>query len=241
MLEFFINIFDTFLYRPLFNFLVLLYNFLPGHDFGVAIIILTVIIRLILYPSSIKSIKSQKALADIRSEIQEIQKKHKDDKNKQAKETIEIYKKAKVNPFGGCLSSFIQLPILIALYRVFGRGFKPEELTNLYKFVFNPGQINSHFLGIVDLAKPNIVLAVLAGIFQFFQTKTLTAIQGKSVKTKSSDFSQTMQKQMLYFFPVFTFLILLKLPSALGFYWAISSLLSIIQQHFFIKKYVRTE
>ena len=84
------------------------------------------------------------------------------DREKQAKETMEAYKEAKINPFSGLLSTFIQFPILIALYYVFLRGFQPGELTEkLYSFIPNPGLINASFLGMIDLSKPNIILANL--------------------------------------------------------------------------------
>lgn len=232
------TIFNNILYYPLFNALVLLYKYLPGHDFGVAIIVLTFIIRLILYFPSLKAIRSQKALSEIQPRIQEIQKTHKDDKIKQGEEMMELYKKAKINPFSGCLPTLIQLPFLIALYRVFWKGLRPEELVNLYSFVLNPGQISPNFLGIINLSSPNILLAVIAGIFQFLQTKMLTPKTKKS--GKSSDFSVIMQKQMVYVFPVMTIVILWKLPSAIGLYWIVSSLFSVVQQYVIFKKYPRT-
>ena len=235
MFELLIKLFDLALYRPLFNFLVLLYNYLPGHDFGIAIIILTIIIRFVLYPSSMKSIKTQKALNEIQPKIQEIQKTHKDDKEKQIKETMALYKQAKISPFGGILSAFIQLPLLIALYRVFWRGFQPEELTNLYSFVLNPGFINTSFLGIIDLSRSNIILAVLAGILQFVQTKNML-LKNKGKSDKSSGFAKAMQKQMVYFFPFLTVVILLTLPSALGLYWIVGSLFLIIEHRIVTKK-----
>jgi len=232
------TIFNNILYYPLFNALVLLYKYLPGHDFGVAIIVLTFIIRLILYFPSLKAIRSQKALSEIQPRIQEIQKTHKDDKIKQGEEMMELYKKAKINPFSGCLPTLIQLPFLFALYRVFWKGLRPEELVNLYSFVLNPGQISPNFLGIINLSSPNILLAVIAGIFQFLQTKMLTPKTKKS--GKSSDFSVIMQKQMVYVFPVMTIVILWKLPSAIGLYWIVSSLFSVVQQYVIFKKYPRT-
>ncbi len=239
MFELLINIFNTLLYRPLFNFLVLIYNYLPGHDFGLAIIILTLVIRLILYPSSVKSAKSQKALNELQPKIQEIKEKYKGEKEKQARATMELYKKEKINPFGGCLPTLIQLPFLIALFLIF-KNFKDgldfTKLAVLYRFVPSPGIIEEPmFLGLVNLAQPNIILAVLAGIFQFIQTKMIMSKSKKS-EAKSSDFSRMMQKQIVYFFPIITVFILLKLPAAIGFYWIVSSLFLIIQQYFILKK-----
>ena len=230
-----VNSFNIVLYKPLFNSLVFLYNIIPGHDFGIAIILLTIIIRVILYPIAIKAINSQKALQKIQPKIQEAQKKYKDDKEKQAKEVMEIYKQEKINPFSGLLLALIQLPILIALYRVFWNGLNPKELANLYSFILNPVKINFLFLNIIDLSKPNIYLAILAGASQYFQTKMLLP-KIKKDGDKNSEFADMMQKQMTYFLPVFTVIILFRLPSALGLYWTASGIFSIIQQYFILKK-----
>lgn len=236
MFELLLNFFTVTLYYPLFNFLVFIYNYLPGHDFGIAVIILTVIIRIILYPVSVKALNSQKTLQALQPKIQEIQSKYKNNKEQLAKETLNIYRQEKINPFAGLFLALIQLPILIALYTVFWKGLNPSELVNLYGFISNPGQINAIFLGIIDLSKANFALAVLAAILQFFQTKMLTP-KNEPGKGKSSDMSQIMQKQMLYFFPFLTVFILMSLPSALGLYWIVSGIFSIIQQYFILKKY----
>ncbi len=235
MFGFLVTIFDIILYNPLFNFLVVLYEYLPGKDFGVAIILLTIIIRLIIYPLSVKALVSQTALQKLQPKLQEIQKQFKDDKEKQAKETMELYRREKVNPFSGLLLAFVQLPILIALYRVFWNGLKPEALNSLYSFVTNPVHINAISIGIVDLSKPNLFFAVIAGIVQFFQTKMLLPKVDKN-QSKSNDIASMMQKQMVYIFPIITVIILIKLPSALGLYWIVSGVFSIAQQHFLLKK-----
>ena len=240
-MEILINTFNTILYQPLLNALILFYEYLPGHDFGIAVIVLTILIRLILYPLMVQSIRSQKALSELQPKIQEIQNKYKNEKEKQGKEMMELYQKEKINPFGGCLPLLAQLPILIALYQVFWRGLRPEAMDMLYSFVPHPGVINPVFLGIINLAEASLVIAFLAGIAQFFQTKMITPRQsklgtGQSSKTKTPDFSQMMQKQMLYFFPLFTVFILWRLPAAIGIYWIITALFSIFQQHLIFKK-----
>jgi len=233
-----ISAYQTILYQPLFNALVFLYQYLPGRDFGMAVIVLTALIRILFYPLMIKSIKSQKVLSELQPKIQEIQQKYKNDKEKQAKATMELYQKEKINPFGGCLPLLIQLPILIALYQVFWRGLQPEQLSQLYSFVPNPGAIHPLFLGIMNLAQPSLILAVLAGISQFFQTKMVTPKTPKVKKDQGqmAQFSGMMQKQMLYFFPIFTVLILLRLPAAIGLYWIVTTLFSILQQYLVFAK-----
>src|SRR4030042_5865588 len=110
------------LYQPLFNILMLFYVYFPGHDFGIAIIILTLIIRLLLYPSYVKTLMAQQALKKIQPQIDEIRKLHSKDQAKQSEELMKIYQSNKVNPLSSCLPLLIQLPILYALYRVFMAG-----------------------------------------------------------------------------------------------------------------------
>jgi len=232
-MQFLGTVFKIILYQPLLNVLVILYLYLPGHDFGVAVIILTILIKLIFYPLGAKAIESQRALSVIQPKIKEIQQKWKDDKEKQTKEMMNLYRQEKINPFSGCLPILIQLPVLIALYRVFWIGLGPEQMTLLYSFIPPPGVINSMFLGIIDLANPNIILAVLAGILQFIQIKTSTT----PIKIKKgSGVSDHMQKQMQFFMPVFMVVILFRLPSAIGLYWVTTTVFTIVQQYVILKK-----
>lgn len=235
-MELLTNIFNLILYQPLFNALILLYQYLPGQDFGIAVIVLTVLIRFLLYPLMAQSMKSQRALTEIQPKIQEIQEKFKDDKEKQAKEIMGLYKEQKINPLGGCLPLLLQMPILLALFWVFMTfkdGLGPDQLAILYPFVPVPNIPGEPmFLGFMNLAHPNPILAVLAGICQFFQAKTATMrIKKNKPSSQKSKFPEMMQKQMLYFFPVFMFFILLRLPSAIGLYWIITALFSIGQQY----------
>lgn len=230
-----IQVFNTILYRPLLNILVLLYEYLPGHDFGLAVIALTVLIKLLFYPLGIKAIKSQKALSQLQPKIKEIQEKYKDNKEQQTRELMGLYKREKINPFSGCLPLLIQLPVLLALYRVFWYGLQPEQMIFLYNFVPLPGVIEPTFFGIVNLAQPNIIMALLAGIFQFIQTK-MVVLKQKTDKKQDSSFAGQMQKQMQYFMPVFMVLILFRLPSAIGLYWLTTTLFTIVQQYCIFKK-----
>ncbi len=244
-------IFNTFLYQPLMNALVLIYQIIPGQDFGIAIILLTIIIRLILYPVSAKGVKSQKAINEIQPEIKSLQEKYKNDKEKQVKEVLEVYKKAKISPFSAFLPLLIQLPVLIALYRVLWKVQTSEMSQSLYSFVSAPSEIKSMFLGIIDLAGTGFIqeingesvflfgnLVIIAGavIAQFVQMKMISVKKEKTKKQGPQETAERMQKQMMYFFPFFTFFILLKLPLAIGLYWLTSTAFSIIQQHLILKK-----
>ena len=230
-----VQAFNTILYQPLLNILILLYEYLPGHDFGLAVIVLTILIKVIFYPLGVKAIKSQKAHSTLQPKIKEIQEKYKDNKEQQTREIMGLYKREKINPFSGCLPLLIQLPVLIALYRVFWSGLQADQMVLLYSFVPLPGVIDSTFFGIVNLANPNIVIAFLAGIFQFVQVKMATP-KPKEDKKKDSSFAGQMQKQMLYFMPAFMVLILFRLPSAVGLYWLTTTLFTIVQQYVILKK-----
>jgi len=236
-----VSAFNALIYQPLFNVLVLLYSYLPGQDFGIAIIVLTVLIKLALYPLSAKGIKAQKALQEIQPKIKALQERLKNDKEKQVREMMELYKKEKINPFSSMLPLLVQLPILIGLFRVFTRGFGAEQLERLYSFVPPPGQIDTTFLSMVDLMEgptswPAITLILLAGALQFIQAKMITP---KRAKTGSSDFSQMLQKQMVFFLPIFTIFLLWRvIPiSALALYWVTITIFTICQQYITLKKY----
>lgn len=231
------DIFNKLFYQPLFNILILLYTLVPGRDFGVAVALLTLLIRILLYPFNLESIKSQRALSKLDPKLKEIKKKFKNDKERVARETLGLYQKEKINPFSGFLLILIQLPILFALYKVFNRVVFVEELNFLYSFVPNPGEIKPYFLTI-DLSKPHFYLALFAGISQFFQAK-VQDIRLKTETKKFGDFSEIFQKQMLYFFPAFTFIILLKIPSAIALYLIVSTTFSILQILYVRKKGLR--
>lgn len=223
--------FYTFLSRPLFNVLIWLYNAVPGRDLGVAIVILTVIIRLIFYPLSQKAIKSQKAMAEVQPKIKEIQKKYKDNKEEQAKALMNVYRQHKVNPMSGCLPILIQFPVLIALYHVFISGLNPQKLEMLYSFVQKPAALNLMFLGLVGLSEKSLILAVVAGVSQYFQAKTMPQIKSFG-KSGSFDFTAVLNQQMIYFMPLLTVVIAWTLPAALSIYWIVNNIFSIIQQYY---------
>ena len=227
------NLFNYLLYYPLLNILVWLYNNVAFHDLGVAIVILTVLIRLVLYPLSQKGIKSQQALSALQPKIKEIQEKFKGNKEEQGKQLMALYSQNGVNPMAGCLPMLVQLPILIALYRVFLMGIKVQDITGLYSFIQKPEALNVISLGFLNLSQRNIVLAVVAGFLQFIQSKMMLGkmASNTSGNKKSDDFTAIMNKQMTYFMPVMTVMIAWNLPAALPLYWIVITLFAIIQQY----------
>lgn len=231
------NIFNTLLYQPIFNLLIFFYNIIPGHDIGLAIILLTILIRIILWPLSAKSLKSQKSLQSLQPKLEELKRKYKDKKEELAKATMEFYRQEKVNPFSSCLPVLIQLPFLIAVFQVFRDGFRQENLKMLYFFVDNPGAINPLSLGLVDLSQPNTILAGLAGLAQFWQVKMMiTKKQPKVSGSQDENMMVAMNKQMIYFMPIVTIVFGLSMPGGLTLYWFVTTVLMALQQIYFFKK-----
>src|SRR3989344_2131816 len=229
-------VFDILIYQPLYNTLIFFYNFIPGHDFGIAVILTTLVLKFLLIPLSKKQIESQKKMQELQPKIKELQQKYKNDKEKQTKAIMEFYKENKTNPFSGCLPLIIQLFFLIAIYRVIiniseaGFVINPSDL---YAFIPDPGAINHFFLSFMDLTKPNYVLAFLSAIAQYYQTKMFFQKQNTPPKETASsepDFAAIMNKQMLYLGPGLTFFIGVTFPAALALYWLFSTLFMIFQQ-----------
>lgn len=236
-------IFDNLLYQPMLNILIWFYGLIG--NFGVAIIILTLVIKFILHPLNKKSIQSQKAMAEIQPKMQEIQNKYKNDKERQALELMSLYKQEKFNPFAGIFLLFLQIPILIALFYVVKNGIDVSQIgSSLYSFIKLPEMIYPYLLNIngyeiLDLSKPNIYLTALTAGAQYLQIKTATP--PVSAKTKEgegnvAEVSNMMQKQMVFFMPLLTFFVLFGLPSAMGLYWIVSTLVSVFEQKQLLKK-----
>lgn len=234
------SIFHVVLYKPLFNLFVGLYNVLPGHDLGLVILAVTILTRVLLYPLTAASIKAQKGLSDLQPKLDAIRKEFKTDKQKQAQATMELYKNNKINPLTSCLPMLVQLPLLLALFWVMQDGLASKDVAqNLYSFVKNPGTLNSMSFGFLNLAIPNIVLALLSGGAQYVQAKMMsrkTPPKEAGEAAKDEDMAVVMNKQMLYIMPVMTALIGFRLPAGLSLYWLFSTLLMVLQQWYVFKK-----
>jgi len=228
------GIFFTLFYQPVFNLLIFLYTLIPFHDLGVSTILLTLIIRLLLYPLSRKAIKSQKDLQTIQPEIEKIKEKHKDDKEKMGPELMALYKEKNINPFSSCLPVLIQLPFLIAIYRVFFNILsKGEGMGALYAVVPDPGIINTTAFGFIDFVEKSIWLALLAGAAQFWQSKMMMS--------KKQGTTNPMASQMMYMMPVITVVIGASFPAGLIFYWFVNTLFSVGQQYLVLGKKPKKE
>ncbi len=237
----------TLIYQPIYNILIGLYNIFG--DFGIAIIVMTLLIKAALIPLSRKQIESQKEMTELQPKIKDLQKKYKGDKEQLSKKTMALYKEHKVNPAAGCLPLIIQMIIFITMYRVINNLAEGGTLTihadQLYSFVSEPETINGFFLGIMNLAEPSIILAVVTAAAQFYQLKMMqiknakkTDLVKKDDKKDSSepDFASIMQKQMLFIVPIMTLFIGMKFPSGLALYWLTSTLFMIAQQWYIMHK-----
>ena len=231
-----ISLWNEVIYQPLYNILVLLIAVLPGHSVGGAIIVLTIIVRLVLYPLPGKSIQAQHAMKALEPELKRIREAHKDDRQKQSLKTMELYKERGVSPFSGCLPILIQMPIIIGLYWVFFKGIQIIDVTLLYGFVPAPGTLDMHFL-FFDLAAKSVVLALLAGLSQYIQTdlslgKKMSPAPAHSGEkpTFQEDFAKSMQVQMRYILPAMIGFIAYTTSGAVALYWTTSNILSIGQE-----------
>ena len=231
-------LFQAILYQPIFNVFVGLYNLIP--DVGVVILVITVLIKLVLYPLTSSSIKSQKALTDLQPKLEAIKKEHGKDQQRIAQETMKLYKENKVNPLASCLPLLIQLPILIALYYVLRMGLSASpNYALLYSFVKQSEMIKTMSLGFSELAKASPILAVLAGGAQFWQAKMMSIKRPPKeagAGGKDEGMASMMNKQMLYMMPVLTVVIGFSLPGGLTLYWFLSTLLTALQQLVVFKK-----
>lgn len=235
--------YNEFLFRPLFNLLVGITNLLPAHSVGLSIIVVTFIVRLVLLPPSLNQAKNmhrnQVKMGEVKKEIAAINKKYKNDKAKKTEETMALYKKAGINPISGCLPILIQLPILIALYRVFLVGMGPETFSFLYPFINHPDAVQLSFFNI-DLTQSSLRLALLAGISQYFLMRltvpTAAAPAPPTGNEQSAEMMASMQKNMAYIFPVLTVFISMQLPAALALYWIASTIFGIAQQYYVKKR-----
>jgi YidC/Oxa1 family membrane protein insertase len=231
-----ISLWNTVVYQPLYNLLILLIDYLPGHSVGLSIIVLTILVKLVLFPLTTKSIRAQRAMKELEPELKKLKERHGDNKQKLAEATMKLYQEKGVTPFSGCLPLLIQIPVIIGLYWVFSKGLKVIDENMLYTFVGTPGVLDMHFL-VFDLAEKSIFLALCAGITQFVQTHITLNKQaplpektGNEKPSFQEDFARSMQIQMRYILPIVVGGISMTLPSAVALYWATSNILSTIQE-----------
>ncbi len=227
------SFFHAFIYAPIYNALAFAVYWVPGGDVGVAIILITILIKLILFPLAVKASQTQHAMRDLEPHLREIKEKHKDDSQGLAKATMALYKEYKVNPFASILLLLIQIPIILGLYWVIiAEGHTGEFSPDiLYNFVHPPTTVSFVFLGIVEIAKGSIILALLVAATQYIQAKLLMphapVASGKSFQ---DDLAASMHLQMRYVFPVVLGVVSYVASAAVALYFITSNIFGIIQE-----------
>jgi YidC/Oxa1 family membrane protein insertase len=224
-----VNLWNAILIQPLTTALLFLYT-LMGGNLGLAIIVLTVGLRVLLFPLSFPSLQAANKQRMLKPKIDEIKKRYKGNREKIGNAQMELFRKEGINPFAGCLPQILQLVVLIAIYTVFR-----EVLAN--------GSLNTQFL-VWDLAQPDhyFIIPILAAGSQFLMSRQMNALVSGEEKSaaatteQTDDFAAALQKQNLYIFPLMTLIFGLSFSSGLMLYWFISSLLQMGQQWVFTKR-----
>jgi YidC/Oxa1 family membrane protein insertase len=235
-------LFNTVFFNPIYNGLVFLLN-VPFIDVGIAVILVTIIVKLILFPFSLKMVKTQLAVKALEPEISKLKEEHKKDKQEQARQTMALYKEKGVNPFSGFLLILIQIPVIFALYWVFLKGGLPEiNMDILYSFIPIPENINMNLLGLIDVSKKSILFALLAGATQYFQIKySLPPMKARTDKASlKDDLARSFHIQMRYIMPIIVFGIAYAISAAVAIYWTTSNLFA-IGQEIYVRKRIKNK
>lgn len=175
-------------------------------SYGIAILIVTIIIRFIVLPLTLKQVRSSKKMQEIQPEINKLKEKYKDDTKKQQEETMKLFQQHGVNPLAGCFPILVQMPILIALYHAIMRNDHIRDSTFLWLQ-----------LGTKD---PTYILPLLAALTTFIQQKMMSAN------------TPPQMRNLMFIFPVLIFVMAMNFPSALPLYWVFSNLFTIVQNYF---------
>jgi len=227
--------FSAIIYRPLYNGLVFLVGAIPTHDVGVAVVVLTIIVRFILFPLSRRAVQAQLAMKKIAPEIEKLKEKYKDKADEQGRAIFALYKERGVHPFAGFLLILIQLPILLGLYWVFSRGGLPTiNLSLLYGFVHAPAAVNMQFLNLVNMSTRSIPLAITAALSQFIYTRLSMGPSEKSSPVEASlsgDMAKSFETQARYILPAIVGVIGFTLAAAAPLYWTTSNTFMILQEY----------
>lgn len=233
------SLYNNLLVEPIYNTLVTLFDIFPLAGAGLSIILITIIVRLALFPLSKKAVKAQIEMQSLTPALEEIKTKYKDNKEEQARRTLALYKERGVNPFSGILVLLIQLPVIFALYYIFvSTGFPEINTELLYSFVVPPAEVNPMFFG-ADLTQKSAILALLAAITTYYQIKLASPINTKKSDGAPSfgdDLARSMQTQMKYFFPVMVFFIAYTISGVIALYWLTTNLFTIGQEIFVRRK-----
>jgi YidC/Oxa1 family membrane protein insertase len=247
--------YNQFIFLPLYNGLVGIMNIIPGIDVGVAVIIFTCIVRLILFPLSKKALLTQVRMKSVEPEANKIRLEYANNKQEQAMKIMALYKERGIKPFASILLLIIQLPILIALISVFYKIIPNVQPDLLYSFISDP-HASATLFGL-DLTQKSITLALITAVIQYFQLKySVAARQQKDMADKTlkdggkldsaSQMANSMNTQMKYILPVLAFasvywIIPSSFPQAasvIAIYWSVSSIFTLVQEIYIKKRHI---
>ncbi len=260
------SLFDTLIVQPIFNLLALIYGVLPGSDFGISLILFTVIVRMLMWPLVRKQLHQTKLIRKLQPELKKIKAKAKGNKQLESQMMMELYRERGVKPFSSIGLLFLQLPIFIALYRVI--QIITTERDKISTYTYNgieqlkpiadivssaTHQFDESLVHIINLTKPALangniyipalILAVMAAAFQYIQSRQITPrpVNNKKLRdimkdVDQSEISAIMSSRMIVLFPFLTFIVAVYLPGALVLYFATSSAVAIIQQYFLLRE-----
>ena len=234
--------FGTIVTTPLYNGLVGLMQIFPWADLGIAVILFTILVRLVLFPLAQASLRTQMVAQKVQPEIDGLREQYKSDSQQQAAKIMEVYRREKINPFASIFFLGIQIPIIFGLYFMFLKSGLPVINPDLlYSFISGSTHASTMFLGIVDVTMKSIPIAILAGLTQFIQAWLMKMPEAKKTTEKSfgADFMKGMQFQMKYIFPLIIIFISASLPASIALYWTTSNIFSIAQEYVIRKRLER--
>lgn len=225
-------------YDPLYNGVAFFVGIIPTHDIGLAIIALTIVVRIIIYPLSSRAIRAQMAMKKVAPEVELLKAKYKDNREEQGRAIFALYKERDVHPFASIGLMLIQFPVLIGLYWVFyAGGFPDVDASLLYSFVSVPAAVNMEFLGVLDMSQRSIILAALAALTQFVYTRLSMGPRQKALEATpveaslSGDMAKSFDLQARYMLPLIIGVIAYTIPAAAPLYWVTSNILMIVQEY----------
>jgi YidC/Oxa1 family membrane protein insertase len=231
--------FHTLFYQPVYNLLVVVLNVVPLHDIGTAIVIATLIVKVLLLPLNLAALRTQYMMKRVEPEMEKIKKIQKEKPQEASKMMIELYKKEKINPFASLLVVIIQIPVFFALYFVFSKGLF-SDANSLYSFVHFPEKLHTLAFGLFDVTKKNVVVAIFAGISSYLLARRQTDSMGAKKDSKDESFQdhfmKSMKVQLLYVLPVIIAVSASVLPSALALYWFVSNMIGYAQDVYMKRK-----
>jgi YidC/Oxa1 family membrane protein insertase len=224
--------FQTILVQPIYNAFIALVGFMPHGDAGLAIIAMTLLMRIILYPVFMSSIRTQMGMTAMQAELERNRSKYEHDKEAFGKYQLELARKYKVNPIAMLVTIVVQFGLIIALYyALFREGFPAVNQALLYSFVHVPAAVSTNFFGLMDLLTPNhLILAALVGATQYLAIRlTLKRTPPTGVGDKAA--TQRAQQQMMKFFmPALMLVFSYFFAGAVGLYFLVGNLVSLAQE-----------